>query len=278
MKLTGYVYLKAGSYNSSIMFTAEDILCNDKFMRLESAKIAYLKQDLFYHSRVVWRGKIQTVRPAAVWITGHSDYGVTSDVYLKWKHVHPGHWFTVNKEHRDPMLHAIPLGITNDCDDSPIHRIFGNVPIMLDVMREPRVIRNMVYMNFTIQTWPRERTHVFGLFKDKPWVTHESSVMTLDGRKAFLQSIRNHQFVLCPRGNGVDTHRLWETLYMGSIPIVVRHIALEEFTDLPICWIDRWEEVTPEFLQSEFARITETTWNLEKLTFGYWKARILSLH
>ena len=59
-----------------------------------------------------------------------------------------------------------------------------------------------------------------------------------------------------------------------SVPIVVRHIALEEFADLPICWIDRWEEVTPEFLQSEFARITETKWNLEKLTFGYWKARI----
>lgn len=30
----------------------------------------------------------------------------------------------------------------------------------------------------------------------------------------------NHRFVLCPRGNGVDTHRFWETLYRGAVPIV----------------------------------------------------------
>jgi len=28
-------------------------------------------------------------------------------------------------------------------------------------------------------------------------------------------------FVACPRGNGMDTHRFWETLYRGSIPVVV---------------------------------------------------------
>jgi len=29
-----------------------------------------------------------------------------------------------------------------------------------------------------------------------------------------------YKFVACPRGNGLDTHRFWETLYRGSIPIV----------------------------------------------------------
>jgi len=27
-------------------------------------------------------------------------------------------------------------------------------------------------------------------------------------------------FVACPRGNGLDTHRFWETLYRGSVPVV----------------------------------------------------------
>lgn len=29
----------------------------------------------------------------------------------------------------------------------------------------------------------------------------------------------NYKMILCPRGNGLDTHRLWETLYRGSVPI-----------------------------------------------------------
>jgi len=57
---------------------------------------------------------------------------------------------------------------------------------------------------------------------------------------------------------------------MGSIPIVKKHIALDEFSDLPICWINDWNEVTEEFLEAEYKRITETSWNMEKLKMSYW--------
>lgn len=30
----------------------------------------------------------------------------------------------------------------------------------------------------------------------------------------------NSKFVLCPRGKGIDTHRFYETVLMGAIPIV----------------------------------------------------------
>lgn len=83
--------------------------------------------------------------------------------------------------------------------------------------------------------------------------------------------IRNSKFVFCPRGNGIDTHRLWETLYMGSIPIVrfepqTHHL----FTDLPILFIDDWSVITEEFLQEKYREITSKTWNMEKLKVGYW--------
>ena len=32
--------------------------------------------------------------------------------------------------------------------------------------------------------------------------------------------IQKYSFVLCPRGNGIDTHRVWETLCANNIPIV----------------------------------------------------------
>ena len=35
----------------------------------------------------------------------------------------------------------------------------------------------------------------------------------------FLRAMAGHAFVLAPHGHGLDTHRLWEALYMGCVPI-----------------------------------------------------------
>jgi hypothetical protein len=129
-------------------------------------------------------------------------------------------------------------------------------------------------MNFTIANYPVERQQVWNLFKDKDWVSLDKFSNTRDGRKHYLQQIRNHSFVLCPRGNGVDTYRLWETLYMGSIPIVRKDIAHRDWMDLPILFIDSWEEVTEERLRNELQRFQNTTWNMEKLRASYWIERI----
>jgi len=257
------------------MIGNNDILSTDKFLALVSPSIAYIKTDVLQNGGrpIVWRGRRHGLRAAPVWITGHSDNGITASLYERFA-TQTAEWYTVNKEFRDPRLHSIPLGITNDCADSPSHRILGNTDIMMEVMVEPKQIVNRVYMNISIPTYPAERQRVFDLFKDKSWVTNEGAVLTLEGRRRFLKQLRNHDFVLCPRGNGVDTHRLWETLYMGSIPIVRRHVAMEDFYDLPICWIDDWPEVTESFLDSEYKRITEASWNLEKLKFSYWKRLI----
>lgn len=41
-----------------------------------------------------------------------------------------------------------------------------------------------------------------------------------------------HMFVLCPRGNGLDTHRFWEALCRGSIPIVKKSQWSQYFAGL----------------------------------------------
>ena len=37
--------------------------------------------------------------------------------------------------------------------------------------------------------------------------------------KPFQQAIENSAFTICPCGNNVETHRLWEALFAGSIPV-----------------------------------------------------------
>ena len=81
---------------------------------------------------------------------------------------------------------------------------------------------------------------------------------------------------MCPNGNGVDTHRLWETLYLKSIPIVKHSINADFYFDLPIVFVNDWKEITKDFLINEYDRIASANWNLEKLNFDYWKNKILN--
>jgi hypothetical protein len=249
-----------------------DIISSDVFHR--EFPNEYRKIDaLVFGTPLAWKGTVIHPPEKNTWclVTGHSDYPITDALFQKYA---PGSWWGINKETRDPRVHAIPLGLVPPHEAYPHTKITGDMQIVLDIQREVRCIKNLVYMNFDTKTYPVERQYVYDLFCNKPWVTKGTFDISLDGRRQFLRDLRNHTFVLCPRGNGVDTHRLWETLYMESIPIVRRHVAMEDFYDMPICFIDSWEEVTPEFLEAERIRIQTGRFNTEKLKAGYWIQKI----
>lgn len=231
----------------------------------------YHKLDVFYKGPLVWRNRL-CVPPSpdeTLIVAGHSDYPVVDSLIDRYPNAS---WWATNVQ--TPRAHGLPLGITNDTQESEVHPVYGNLDAMVEVAHQPRLLRNLVYMNFSVDTYPTERAYVWNLFADKPWVTKGSHVPTLDGRKTFLTEIRNHSFVLCPRGYGVDTHRLWETLYMGSIPIVRSDIAHSGWTDLPILFVNSWTDVTYDFLQKEEIRIRSSSWNLKKLNVNYWIQQI----
>ena len=46
------------------------------------------------------------------------------------------------------------------------------------------------------------------------------------------------------------------------------------YTDLPICFVNRWKEITEEFLEKEYIRINSIKWNMNKLSFEYWRNKI----
>jgi len=247
----------------------DDVITTDVYLhRLSSI---YHKTDVFYFPEFRWRGKIVRAPKGKQYciVAGHSDYPITDSIVNRYPATH---WWAVNSQ--SMRVNGLPIGIANDCDDHPNLRIHGNVEMMRAVLNEPRVLHNRVYMNFSTDTHPVRRD-VYRRFNSKPWVTVGTVFHTREGRAQYLRNLRNHEFVLCPRGNGVDTHRLWETLYMGSIPIVQRDIAHRDWEDLPIAWINSWDEVTPEWLDAQLERIRTGTWAMEKLKASYWVDRVL---
>jgi hypothetical protein len=251
-----------------ISFTENDIINPDAFLNFcNNNNICYIKTDFFYlNSKFIWRGNLHPSKVNDICVIGHSDYPVVDEISNRFNKI-----FCINKVSKNPNTFGLPLGITSDCDDSPRHRIYGNKQIMIEVSNEDIEKINLVYLNFDISTNPQLRQIVYNQFTNQSWVKIGDIEPTISGRKKYLQEIKSSKFVLCPRGNGIDTHRIWETLYMGSIPIVVYEETHHLLTDLPILFIENWDEVTYDFLNEKYEEMTKKNWSYDKLKMSYWE-------
>jgi hypothetical protein len=66
----------------------------------------------------------------------------------------------------------------------------------------------------------------------------------------YLKKINDYKFVLCPRGNGIDTHRFCEILLMCSVPIVERNGMSDLYEKFPCIIVDQFNTITFELLQN----------------------------
>lgn len=203
-------------------------------------------------------------------VTGYSDFPIGSRETDIINNPNTKVWFANNIDMRHPKLVAMPLGLPNEVD----FPIYGNTRTLYSVAQMPQKFKNLAYMNFKIETCPSSRQPVFNIFGDKDWVTIGIPDLTETGHRKYLEEIKSHKFCICPRGNGVDTHRMWECLYLGCIPICERSVTLEQFSDLPILFVDSWDEVTPEFLEKKYIEFSERDWNVEKLYKSFWEFQI----
>lgn len=120
-----------------------------------------------------------------------------------------------------------------------------------------------LYKNYT--KWcGRER---FDYFLNQPYILSRHNLPI----EEYIADLKDSLFVLCPPANGFDTYRCWETLYCGSIPIVLKNEFYNYFNELPIIQIDSYEQISIEFLDFKFRELMVKNINLEKLTLEYYE-------
>lgn len=178
-------------------------------------------------------------------------------------------WYSMNVNYIHDKIISIPIGLENDM----WYKNIDKCNKIKNMNNNNKNHKNLVYMNHNINTNRKERMKPYELFRNKPWCSYDNGSNGQNFNN-YLDNVYNHKFVICPEGNGIDTHRTWETLYINSIPIEKRNINNQFYTDLPICFVDDWEEITEDFLNTEYDRIINTEWNLERMDFNYWVNKI----
>lgn len=93
----------------------------------------------------------------------------------------------------------------------------------------------------------------------------------------YFKEIGKYKFVIAPEGNGIDTHRCWETLYSKGIPILEDNpIMREKCKDLPILWTNDYKELSEDYLNKKYKEILEQEFDFKSLFLTYFGENIKS--
>lgn len=188
-------------------------------------------------------------------------------------------WWCTNAE--GGALHGLPLGLDNievpECGRGSKH--FTTPPdgspagqMVIERMNRMLPKRGHLYLKgVRLDTNPAEREACVAALKDKPWVTYRPDRIPFD---QWLDELQEHEFVASPAGNGIDCHRSWEALYLGTVPIVRPYRSLTRFASLPIMFLDDWTKLHRHHIDEMYARILSRGVNIDMLRLSYWEEQI----
>lgn len=177
-----------------------------------------------------------------------------------------------------PGLHMIPLG-----------RDWKGLQNLAQQRRALSEDRNILcYYNcsmppVSVHWYGRIRAHIAESCLQKPFMTcknlRENRVRSLNFTTfdQYHFDLSHADFMICPRGCGADTYRMWDCLYLGCIPIIVKYDGYKELEDLPILFVDSWRDflsLDEKTLHDARDKMLNTTYNYEKLKFSWWENRI----
>lgn len=88
----------------------------------------------------------------------------------------------------------------------------------------------------------------------------------------YLQDLSEYKFCISPPGIGLDTHRTWEALMVGTIPIVLSSPLNSLYQDFPVVIVPSYDLLTEEILYRIYEQIVniKSSYNFYKLCVHYW--------
>lgn len=177
--------------------------------------------------------------------------------------------FIQNNTYDHPNIHIMPIGIRDCGSIFTGHRGFYHKSLLEKGVSIQTVLGANVrpikcLLCFTLCTHP-SRQECYDLFTSD---ASSSFVYNLnDTKECVLTNLwgkvptalvydktLESRYALCPRGCGVDTHRFYECIYLGCIPIVVRtHTVFDRlYAAFPCLVVERWADVTAELLDQSY--------------------------
>jgi len=229
---------------------------------LQDEEIDYRKRDYLFR-RGEWRGiqflpLISSKSEARVLVVGHSGFQLKVRHILAVRQLSNYRKIYASNMSGNSQLsnylgaRMLPLGLPNPTRESQAHIVYGDNSVLSQAFfstTPPRraMDATQIYSNFTPTTSRKNRLELYRVLPEVAHIWHGLADHTLEGRKRYLSEIRQAGLALCPAGSGPDTHRLYETLYMGAIPVVLKNsyqFKLCRNFGFPAVGLDNWNQIS----------------------------------
>jgi len=234
--------------NNNLIFSMKD---NEITPLIFMTKIDYL--DNFYNKIVT------SLNTKFVLITHYGD--MEAGLHHKILH-HPLliKWYGQNMRIISDKTLSIPIGLEN--------QYWKRTNILTIKTHSSNLKEKLLYLNFSLRTNPK-RSKIMNILLQKGFNKNKN----LDW-DYYIEDLSRHKFCISPQGNGVDCHRTWECLYLGVIPIVKKSPHMSYFHDLPILFVDSYNDISIKYLNQIYKDFQQRSFNMDKLSLSYWNRKI----
>ena len=145
------------------------------------------------------------------------------------------HIYTQNMEVKDSRVSPLPIGIANTMWPH------GNIELLKKYMLNVEKRKtNHIFFNFTVSTNKGKRQACKEIMEEKGIVW----IGKMKNQEDYLKNLSSYRFAICPEGNGNDTHRFWECLYLKVVPICKKNKLVEHYANIfPVVVLKEWSDL-----------------------------------
>lgn len=222
--------------------------------------------------------EIQSKKNELVLVIGNSDMSIT-DLHAEKLPKNVKKVFGQNVITNDPRFEAIPMGLENSTESSlgskhgvAWGRSINNQKYLLNLKQ--KTPDEYIYANFRAHTNPHHRNLVSKFCQQSPFITWQNPNLSTD---EFYDQVLNHKVIVCPAGNGVDSHRLWETMYLNRVALTIKtgdYKLYSLYEKLPIIILESVESLLDKtLLDSLYADAVKKSF--DSAYFNFWKNKII---
>jgi hypothetical protein len=176
--------------------------------------------------------KLETIQNTCIFLFTNSDQNMTYDIckpLLEFDRIK--HIFCQNIQFMHEKASFIPIGLANT------QWSHGN-PEFIKMVNRPINKTSYIFSSFNVSTNTNIREGCLNKIENLNIENKHFS-----DQESYVNSLASHNFSICPEGNGTDTHRFWESLFVETVPIVTRSPLTEQIyaSGIPCVLIDSWE-------------------------------------
>jgi hypothetical protein len=255
-------------YSNHVLDEASKI----NFAKIKAGDIVFVKTDyLGKFSKL----NINELPNNTVLVTHNSDINIRENPFGDKLGEKSIHWFAQNLEldsTNNRFIHPLPIGFENR------NWLKNGKLSVLRNTKNKEDKKDKILCAFNTST-NKERIKILYHLDSNDNVEY----LRRTNHKKYMNTLSEYKISICPPGNGLDTHRIWESLLVKTLPLVKKTAFSNNLflLGVPLLLIDSWdelEEINKNYIKDAYSTYQEKLKEQKFTNVNFWIEKMKEVH